>query len=123
MLPFGKPSVDPNESPFPNRTRRAGSATGNRRSISAFITLKIAVLAPIPRARVRMAMQVMTGFFSNWRKANFKSFITQRHHRIDSRRAASGEIAGAGGHREHQNSRSANAGGVGRGQSEKQAGN
>src|SRR5437016_6002925 len=46
------------------------------RSISAFITLKIAVLAPIPSARVRMAMQVMNGFFRSWRKANLRSFIT-----------------------------------------------
>jgi hypothetical protein len=29
-------------------------------------------------------------FFSNWRKANFKSFITQRLHGIHVRRAARG---------------------------------
>ena len=69
MSRFGKPSVDPIESPFPNSARREGSATGNMRSISAFITLKIAVFAPIPRARVRMAMLVMTGFFSSIRTA------------------------------------------------------
>src|SRR5947207_9535774 len=45
------------------------------RSIRAFITLKIAVFAPIPRARVRMAVEVMIGFFSNWRKANLRSFM------------------------------------------------
>src|SRR5204863_6459363 len=83
-------------------TRREGSATGNMRSISAFITLKIAVLAPIPRARVRMAMQLMTGFFSSWRKANLRSFITQCLHRIDSRRFTGRQPAGENRHAHQQ---------------------
>src|SRR5437763_2958050 len=56
-------------------------------------SIKLAILAPIPRARVRMAMQLMTGFFSNWRKANFKSFITQRLHWIDPGRAPRRPVA------------------------------
>src|SRR5437016_7101525 len=102
---------------------RSDSRYGSALSNTALTTLKIAVFAPMPRASVSTATAVKPGFFSNWRTANLRSFITQRHHRIDFRRAASGEIAGAGGHHEHQNSRSANAGGVGRRQSEKQAGN
>src|SRR5207302_155717 len=38
-------------------------------------TLKMAVFAPIPSASVSTATAVKPGFFSNWRKANFKSFI------------------------------------------------
>src|ERR1043166_1880969 len=37
---------------------------------------------------------VMPGFFSNWRKANLKSFITQCLHRIDFSRSAGGQQAG-----------------------------
>src|SRR6266498_5113181 len=37
---------------------------------------------------------VKPGFFSNWRKANLKSFITQCLHRIDFSRSAGGQPAG-----------------------------
>src|SRR5207247_1229667 len=43
----------------------------------------MAVLAPMPRASVSTATAVKPGFFSNWRKANLRSVITQCHHGID----------------------------------------
>src|SRR5437867_7362407 len=67
---------------------------GRGRSSTAFTTLKIAVLAPMPRARVSTATAVKPGFFSSWRKANFRSFIPQRLHRIDLRRAPRRQPAG-----------------------------
>src|SRR5688572_26165495 len=63
--------------------RRSGSGKGGGRNITAFTRLKMAVLAPIPRPSVRTATTVKPGFFSNWRNANRRSFITQSHHRID----------------------------------------
>src|SRR5438132_1588181 len=53
----------------------------------------MAVLAPMPSASVSTATAVKLGFFSNWRKANLRSFITQRLHRIDLGRAACGKPA------------------------------
>src|SRR4030095_2773719 len=41
------------------------------------MTLKIAVVAPMPSARVSTATAVKPGFFRNWRKANLRSFINQ----------------------------------------------
>src|SRR6266550_7249055 len=69
---------------------RSGSLNGNGRSNTASTTLKMAVFAPMPSASVSTATAVKPGFFSNWRKANFRSFITQRLHRIDLRCTASG---------------------------------
>src|SRR5881394_3695611 len=66
-------------------TNRSGSWNGGGRRTTALITLKIAVLAPMPRASVSTATAVKPGFFSNWRKANLRSFITQRLHWIDTR--------------------------------------
>src|SRR5882762_11859854 len=37
----------------------------------------MAVLAPMPSASVSTATAVKPGFFSNWRKANLRSFINQ----------------------------------------------
>src|SRR2546426_7810762 len=48
----------------------------------------IAVVAPMPSASVSTATAVKPGFFSSWRKANLRSFITQRLQRIDFRGAA-----------------------------------
>src|SRR5438094_3333307 len=56
--------------------------------------LKTATLAPIPSASVITATVVKPGFFSNWRKANLRSFITQRLHRIDPGRTTSWQPAG-----------------------------
>src|SRR5437879_703356 len=52
------------------------------------MTLKMALFAPMPSASVSMATVVKPGFFSNWRKANLRSYITQRLHRIDFRRTS-----------------------------------
>src|SRR6266571_8224551 len=51
------------------------------------MTLKIAALPPMPNARVSTATAVKPGVFSSWRKANLRSFIAQRLHRIDPGRA------------------------------------
>src|SRR5467141_3501962 len=53
----------------------AGSFTGNGRSNSSLIWLKIAVFAPMPRASVSTATAVKPGFFNSWRKAKRRSFI------------------------------------------------
>src|SRR2546427_7916550 len=66
----------------------SGSRNGNGRRSTAFMTLKIAVFAPIPSASVSTATAVKPGFFSSWRKANLRSFITQCLHRIDTRSAS-----------------------------------
>ena len=52
---------------------RPGSATGNGRNSTLFSALKIAVLAPMPRARVRMAETEKEGVFTNKRSAKEKS--------------------------------------------------
>src|SRR5213596_1075498 len=39
--------------------------------------------APMPSASVSTATVVKPGFFNNWRKANLRSFITQRLHRVN----------------------------------------
>ncbi len=45
---------------------------------TALMRLKIAVLAPMPKASVSTATAVKPGFFNSWRKANFKSFMDLR---------------------------------------------
>src|SRR6059058_4302541 len=64
--------------------------------------LKIAVLAPMPSASVSTATAVKPGFFSNWRKANLRSFITQRHHRIGPRGSSGWNEAGQQRHDQQQ---------------------
>ena len=49
-------------------TRRSGSAYGSGRSSTVLITEKIAVLAPMPRARVRAATIVKAGSLRNMRR-------------------------------------------------------
>src|SRR5439155_5075718 len=61
-------------------SRRPGSGRKN----NPFARLTTARLAPMPSASVSTATAVKPGFFSNWRKANLRSFITQSLHRIDS---------------------------------------
>src|SRR6266850_1013102 len=78
----------------PNETSRSDSGYGNGRKSAALTMLKMAVFAPMPSASVSTATAVKPGFFSSWRRANFKSFITQGHHRIDSRGAARRNPAG-----------------------------
>src|SRR5437667_4638111 len=57
------------------RTSRSGSRYGRGCNNTALTTLKIAVFAPTPSASVSTATAVKPGFFSNWRKANLRSFI------------------------------------------------
>src|SRR5207244_8735064 len=47
--------------------------SGSERSKTESRTLKIAVLAPIPRASVKTAIRVKPGFFASMRNANRKS--------------------------------------------------
>src|SRR5437773_2614443 len=71
---------------------RSCSRYGSGRSSTASMTLKMEVFAPMPSASVSTATVVKPGFFSSWRKANFKSFISQRLHWIDVRRATAGSL-------------------------------
>ncbi len=57
-------------------TSRPGSLNGGGRSSTALTTLKIAAFAPMPSASVSTTTVVKPGFFSNWRKANLRSFMT-----------------------------------------------
>src|SRR4029077_19035278 len=50
-------------------TRRSGFLYGSGRRRTALVTLKIAVLAPIPRAMVRMAVAAKTGLLRRVRSA------------------------------------------------------
>jgi hypothetical protein len=56
-------------SPSPMRYRLAGSATGRERSITAWISVKIAVVPPMPSASVSTAAAVNTGDSRNCRNA------------------------------------------------------
>src|SRR6266513_5015913 len=84
------------------RTSRSGSRYGSGRSNTALTTLKMAVFAPMPSASVSTATAVKPGFFRSWRKANLRSFITQRFHRIDSRRITGRQPAGENAHAHQQ---------------------
>ena len=75
VSPLGKGLKIPHERPAPNNTNCFGCFTGSFRSRSASITLKMAVLAPIPRASERMATPVKAGLRRNIRNANRKSWI------------------------------------------------
>jgi hypothetical protein len=50
-------------------TSRSGSRKGSGRSKTAFTTLKIVPLAPMPRARVKTAMPVKPGLLPSLRSA------------------------------------------------------
>ena len=56
-------------SPSPMRYRRAGSLTGSDRSMTAWISVKMAVVPPIPSASVRIAVIVKTRAAKNCRSA------------------------------------------------------
>ena len=51
------------------RYRRAGSLTGSDRSMTAWISVKMAVVPPIPSASVRIAVIVKTRAAKNCRSA------------------------------------------------------
>src|SRR5436305_4406644 len=59
-------------------TSRSAAGKGNGRSTTPLITLKMAVFAPMPSASVSTATAVKPGFFSNWRRAKRRSFISAR---------------------------------------------
>src|SRR5580704_7291598 len=54
-------------------TSRSGWSYGSGRSRTAFATLKMAVLAPTPKAIVRMAVSAKTGLFRSVRAARASS--------------------------------------------------
>src|SRR5438067_12084579 len=59
-------------------TISSGFLKGNGRSRTVSITLKIALFAPIPRARVRIAMMANTGAFISIRRAYLRSVIIRK---------------------------------------------
>src|SRR6266511_2033646 len=99
-------------------TSRLASGYGNGRSSTASTTLKMAVLAPMPSAKVTTAMSAKIGFFTSIRKPKRKScnsefitspylstvpsLVTQRHQRIDFRCSSAGYVAGNQRHRRKQ---------------------
>src|SRR5215510_178389 len=54
-------------------TRRSGSRYGSARSSTALVTLKMAVLAPTPKAMVSAAVKANTGLLRNTRAATARS--------------------------------------------------
>src|SRR5439155_23844930 len=81
----------------------SASGKGSGLRIKAFIQQEIEVVAPMPRASVSTATAVKPGFFSSWRTANLRSFITQRLRRIRLSRFDCGDNAcGARCNREAQ---------------------
>src|SRR5262249_6790262 len=57
-----------------------GLDTGSVFRRTALRSWKMAVLAPMPNASVSTATVVKPGFFSSWRKANFRSFMAECFH-------------------------------------------
>src|SRR5437588_9267812 len=56
---------------------RSASGNGSGRSRTPFTRLKIAVFAPMPSARVKIAMMLKPGVFNNIRTAYFRSVNTK----------------------------------------------
>src|SRR5882724_1820622 len=94
-------------------TSRCGSLNGRPRRNKSLIKLKIAVFSPMPSASVRTAIKVNPGDFRSCRRAkrisaNIKasqlcgSFVTERSHRIDARRASRGNETRRSGHEREQ---------------------
>src|SRR3954464_4218664 len=59
-------------------TISSGFLNGNGRSRTVSITLKIALFAPMPRARVRIAMTAKAGALISIRKAYLRSVIIKK---------------------------------------------
>ncbi len=51
------------------RYRREGSLTGSERSMTAWTSVKMAVVPPMPSASVSTAVMVKTRATQNWRSA------------------------------------------------------
>jgi hypothetical protein len=73
---------------FHTKVSSSGSVNGSGRNSTAFATLKIATLLPIPSARVRTMTPVKSGFLANERTAYFTS---------RSRSAIMGDLGVTGG--------------------------
>src|ERR671931_992997 len=79
------------------RTSRSECGNVSGCSTNMLNVLKSAVFAPIPSARVRIAIAVNPGDLWSWRKANFRSFISfsaQCLDRIDKSGASRGHVTG-----------------------------
>src|SRR2546426_3865222 len=81
----------------PTSTRRLASAYGSGLIKTPFTRAKTAAVAPMPKASVSATGTENPGWRarrrSAWRASNTESlFISQRHHRIDPRRPARGEV-------------------------------
>src|SRR6476620_824314 len=63
---------------------RSASGYGNGRNKTALTMLKIAVLAPMPRASVTIATAENAGFLISCLRASRKLLITERNHWIDT---------------------------------------
>src|SRR6266550_1367383 len=81
----------------------ASSVAAPAASDTPSMTQKMAVFASEPITSMSTATAVKPGFFSSWRKANLRSFITQRLHRIDLRRTPRRQPAGEQSHPKQQN--------------------
>ena len=55
-------------------TSRSGRSTGSARSITWSSSVKMAVLAPLPSASVRITIAAKAGFFQKTRSASFRSW-------------------------------------------------
>src|SRR5580700_6202374 len=75
-------------------TRRSASLTGRGRKRKTLARLKIAVLAPIPSASVRMAMKVKPGLLRSMRR--LKRISCQRDCMVTPRAIESGIASGPG---------------------------
>src|SRR6476660_3286864 len=76
---------------LPIAASRSGDGNGSGFNNTALTTLKMAVFAPIPSARVSTATRVNPGDFRSWRKASFRSFMllgAQSLNRVDTCSAA-----------------------------------
>src|ERR1700704_1695421 len=99
------PSIAPPLFSAPNATSCCGSFTASDFSSRPWISVKMAVLAPIPKPRDRTATAVKPGLLRSWRKAKRKSwispvtivlrllFVAQRHHGIDLACPAGRDVA------------------------------
>src|SRR6267143_1814627 len=63
---------------------RSAPGYGSGRSRTALTMLKMAVFAPMPSARVRIATAENAGFLISCRKARRRLLITKSNHRIDT---------------------------------------
>src|SRR4051794_8815083 len=80
--------------------RRLASGYGSGRNKTASVTLKIAVFAPIPRARVSTATATKPGLLRNSRDAKRISFIAKGRYWIDLSSAPGGNRACGERHRD-----------------------